>query len=246
LRRRINICAAANAEDAVAMASRDRELARLIMLTGKVTQEHLSVDEIQAISSHLKTNVPQLQPVFAPPTITSSAIQDMVARCKVIELHRVSTNDMVNSHAPVHDDILFKRGKLANACCLILSGKVAVLAGKDEFYSELGAWSIVGSDAVKLPENTYQPDFSAYVASDSVRCLWITKGEVTDLIEGKPAGTRRPKRRSKPRTGSEEEAAAAAAGYGDLKPMNQPPPDPMRTRCSHVYFYHMSYTPRLL
>lgn len=211
---------AANAEDAAAMASRDRELARLIMLTGKVTQEHLSVDEIQAISSHLKTNVPQLQPVFSSSTITTNAIQDMVAKCKVIELRRASTNDMVNSHTPANEDILFRRGKLANACCLILSGRVAVLAGKDEFYSELGPWSIVGSDAVKLADGSYKPDFTAYVVSDSVRCLWITKGEVTDLTEGKPPDSRRPKRRSRPRAASDEETAAAPVSQSESKSIN--------------------------
>lgn len=171
------------------------------MLTGKVTQERLSKEEIQAISSHLKSNVPQLRPLLDKTSVTFEDMQRMVASCKVIELRRVSTPDMVLSRSPANEDTLFRRGKLANACCLVLSGRVAVLAGKDEFYSELGPWSLVGSDAVKLPDGTYLPDFTAYIVSDSVRCLWITKSDVTDLLECGTGGAV-PKRKLKPRSGS--------------------------------------------
>mmetsp|Transcript_1144 Transcript_1144/g.1853 ORF Transcript_1144/g.1853 Transcript_1144/m.1853 type:complete len:655 (-) Transcript_1144:172-2136(-) len=172
--------------------TRDRELARLIMLTGKVAQEKLEVEETQAVASHLLSNVPQLKSMFegnigagrSPPRMED--VQAMVMKCKVMELKRQSTNDMIAMDAPANEDILFKRGKMSKACALILSGKITVLAGKDEFHSELGPWSIVGSDAVKLPEGTYLPDFTAFVSSDTVRCLWITKSEITALLNGKP------------------------------------------------------------
>ncbi|CAE7696861.1 Cnnm4, partial [Symbiodinium microadriaticum] len=188
-------------------AARDRELARLIMLTGKNCHEKLSLEEVQAISSHLMTNVPQLRPLFENSAVTVHSMQRMVTSCKVMELRRVATSDMVNSRTPTSDDTLFRRGKPANACCLVLSGRVAVLAGKDEFYSELGPWSVVGPDAVKMADGTYLPDFTSYILTESVRCLWITKSDVVELLEGKTAGVvggRQPKRRSKP--GKEESA----------------------------------------
>eukprot|EP00602_Paraphysomonas_sp_CaronLab_P000396 CAMPEP_0185032998 /NCGR_PEP_ID=MMETSP1103-20130426/21585_1 /TAXON_ID=36769 /ORGANISM="Paraphysomonas bandaiensis, Strain Caron Lab Isolate" /LENGTH=635 /DNA_ID=CAMNT_0027569117 /DNA_START=55 /DNA_END=1959 /DNA_ORIENTATION=- len=172
--------------------ARDRELARLIMLTGKVAQEKLEVEETQAVASHLLTNVPQLKSIFESntgrPAPSIEDVQTMVTKCKVMQLKRQSTNDMIAMSAPANEDILFKRGKMSKACALILSGKITVLAGKDEFHSELGPWSIVGADAVKLPEGTYLPDFTAFVSSETVRCLWITKSEITQLLSGKPDG----------------------------------------------------------
>lgn len=110
------------------------------------------------------------------------AMSKMISKCKVMELQRVSTYDQLTRNEPAQEDILFKKGKLSNASALILSGKVGILAGKEQFHSELGAWSMIGADALRSNDGTYIPDFTAFVASESVRVLWITKTDINHIL----------------------------------------------------------------
>lgn len=71
---------------------------------------------------------------------------------------------------------------------------MTVLAGRDEFKVEQGAWNVLGADALLLEvmhiafilhtvhrlticsqEGKYVPDFSAFVSSDTFRCLSLPK-----------------------------------------------------------------------
>jgi len=79
--------------------------------------------------------------------------------------------------------MLYRRGKHSNTCTLILSGKIGIYAGKDEFPSELGAWSTLAGDALLLDDAAYLPDFSAFVASDAVRMLHLTRGDYLQALE---------------------------------------------------------------
>lgn len=48
-------------------------------------------------------------------------------------------------------------------------------AGKDGFRSEAGPWSVLATDALALEEGTYLPDFTAYMATETVRCIQISR-----------------------------------------------------------------------
>lgn len=172
------------------MDQRERELARLKMLSGKVAEERLSPEEAQAITSHLTTNVPQISRLLSdsPGTnpVTPSQVQEMVtSNCKVIELSRKSHPDAVLRMMPSSEDILYKRNKPSNVCTLVLSGRVTVQAGKDLFRSELGPWSLLGADSLDQEDGSpYVPDYTAFVSSDTVRCLLITKANVQKCLLG--------------------------------------------------------------
>ncbi|CAN0496588.1 unnamed protein product, partial [Phaeothamnion confervicola] len=49
---------------------------------------------------------------------------------------------------PSPEDVLYRRGRPCNGAILVLNGRVAVLAGKDEFRSEMGAWTMLGADVL--------------------------------------------------------------------------------------------------
>ena len=53
--------------------------------------------------------------------------------------------------------------------------QVSVAAGKDGFRSEAGPWSVLATDALALEEGTYLPDFTAYMATETVRCIQISR-----------------------------------------------------------------------
>jgi CRP-like cAMP-binding protein len=154
-------------------------------LTGRNTSSKLSFEETQAIASHLKSNVNQFKNLLSSrgiEEVSMEAMTKMISKCKVMELQRVSTYDQLTRNEPTQEDILFKKGKISNASALLLSGKVGILAGKEHFHSELGAWSMIGADALRSTDGTYLPDFTAYVISDTVRVLWITKTDINHIF----------------------------------------------------------------
>lgn len=54
---------------------------------------------------------------------------------------------------------------------MILNGKLTILVGKDQFRVESGPWSVLGADALTVPEGKYVPDFTAYISSEAARII---------------------------------------------------------------------------
>jgi hypothetical protein len=48
-----------------------------------------------------------------------------------------------------------------------------VRAGKDEFESSLGPWSVLGGDSLVVKEGSYIPDYTAFIESESIRLVRI-------------------------------------------------------------------------
>ena len=57
---------------------------------------------------------------------------------------------------------------------MILSGRVDIVSGSDNFHSELGNFGVLGSKAIINREKKYYPDFAAKVVGEA-RLLRITK-----------------------------------------------------------------------
>jgi hypothetical protein len=158
---------------------RDRDLARLKLLHGAIGDDKLALEELQAVSTHLYCNVPQFAPILhdsrSKDKMTIDDLQAILAHVTVSNVDRVSTDDMLSQHHPASEDVLFTRGVATNKCILVLSGKIAVFAGRDEFRSEMGPWSLVGVDALTCAEDTFVPDYSANILSEHIRYVTFTK-----------------------------------------------------------------------
>ena len=81
----------------------------------------------------------------------------IINRSSVLELARKAPEGV----PPLPDDVLYRRGKTSTFCTLVLSGKLVVLAGKDAFRAEAGPWTVLGAEALNVPEGDYIPDFTA-------------------------------------------------------------------------------------
>ena len=105
------------------VASRDRDFARLKMLSGNLCDERLTMEEIKAIAAYLVNNVAQIQPYFAREDGKMSLleIQEIISRCPVVDVTRQSHVDLVAGNRPVPEDILYRRGKMSNTCTLIFN-----------------------------------------------------------------------------------------------------------------------------
>ena len=96
--------------------------------------------------------------------------------------------------------LLYEKNTESDACTLILNGKVVVLAGKDNFRSDVSSWSLLAVGA--LTEEAFAPDFSAYVSGGPCRCLSIRR----DMFEAAVARSKLealPKPASPKRNGTE-------------------------------------------
>lgn len=167
------------------VSSRDRDFARLKLLHGKLNDSCLTFDEVKAIASHLTSNVAGFDkvlhacnPHLGDHQFTQTELQEVIVRSELVEHERVTTQDMLSSKTPAHEDLLYQRGVQSTECTLVLSGKVMVLAGKDQFRSELGPWSLLGSDCL-ADEIGFVPDYTAFVSSENARLLKIRRSNLT-------------------------------------------------------------------
>lgn len=70
-------------------------------------------------------------------------------------------------------DLIYEKGVASDVCTLILGGKVTVIAGADEFRSDVSIWTVLGYSALQDPD--YKADFTAFVASGPCRCIQFTR-----------------------------------------------------------------------
>lgn len=111
--------------------------------------------------------------------LSDSNLEEMIAITEVSEIDGGNLETMV-----------YQKGLRSDLCTVVLSGKLTVVAGKDEFRSEIGPWSVLAIRA--LLDTNYTPDFSAYVSSRSCRCLRIHRtscnGSTMKVSKEKEAG----------------------------------------------------------
>ena len=163
----------------------DFDFTKLRRLDAEFVDERLSLEEVQAVTAHFMTNVSQLNsPAAGDENETRLLNRDemsaLVRRSRVVELRRRTKN----AHADVikDEDKIYIRGEAAAFATLVLNGKLSVLAGKDGFRAEAGPWSVLGADALTAAEGQFVPDFSAHVATESVRCIYVHRAEYARAV----------------------------------------------------------------
>lgn len=176
------------------VSTRDVDFARMMLLQGKTDSDELSKEEIQAISTHLLTNVPELKRIFeANRTPEPEEVASMLRSCNVFNVDRASSNDMVVTGCPLPSDVIYSRGSVANFAVLVLSGKIIIHAGIDCFRSEVGPWALLGCYSFTPEGKVYTPDFTAYVASEKARYVKITNKFMSMLVNRQGDASQVPK-----------------------------------------------------
>lgn len=178
--------------------NRDVDFARLRMLNPKLVGELMSATEAMAVATHLRATVPQIsqmlclvlghatrnaetgQIAYNTDAVTTEDIRKLLMSCPIVDLKRKSDEP----ERPTADDYIYRREKGTSTCTLILNGRVAVLAGKDGFRAEVGAWTTLAADALLQIEGAgpFVPDFSAFILSDNLRCMHISSSSAQALL----------------------------------------------------------------
>lgn len=149
---------------------RDIEITRTRLLDPSLLlhgDNKLSTEEIQAITAHISATA--VGDVVGNDT---KLIEELVAQSQVVEVSR-----MADEKELLDEDCLIRRGEACHTCILVLTGKVLVLAGNDQFQVELGPWTALGQDCLVNEGGEIYPDFSVYLLSDRVKYLKMTKAK---------------------------------------------------------------------
>ena len=139
---------------------------KLRLLDAKIVDETLSEDEVRAVAAHLRQNYSS-----TVEDISDQQLKRMIGATSVTELDEVQKE--AGDDLPAPSKLLYEKGMKSNVCTLVLQGKITVLAGEDNFRSDISSWSVLATGALR--EKNYTPDFSAYVSSGPCRCLQFNR-----------------------------------------------------------------------
>ena len=185
------------------------DLTKLRRLDSAVVDATLTEAEVKAIAQHLGHELKQ----------PADALMALVRRASVVDHERrTPENELDAGRPPEPSDVVYERGFPANFATLVLSGKLSVKAGVDGFRAEAGPWTLLGAGALR--DENFVPDFSAHVATDSVRCVYLSHAEKSnaprrarkDDMRRSPSRERRRLRRDR-RVG-DRRGARSALGLG--------------------------------
>lgn len=82
------------------------------------------------------------------------------------------------------NELLYEKGISSDTFTLILSGRITILVGSENFKTDLSSWSVLGASA--LHTKGWIPDYSAFVSDGPCRCIRIERDsfiESSDALE---------------------------------------------------------------
>ena len=148
------------------------EWARLRLLDTKIVDEMLTSSEISAVTAHLKTN-------HAEPfqMLTDSQITRLVSSTQVTTFP-TATQEL---HKDLPNDLLYQKNVPSDTFTLILSGKITIFVGSENFRSDVSSWSVLGSSA--LHDMQWKPDYTAFVSDGPCRCIQIHRDSFVEAMD---------------------------------------------------------------
>jgi metal transporter CNNM len=147
------------------------EWAKLRLLGSKIVDQKLTYTETKAITAHLLANYPK-----AVSPLTEDQLHYLVSEA-VITVFPAATRE-IGQELP--QDLLYEKGVRTNVCTLILSGKVTVITGADEFRTDVSFWTLLGISSLHDPQ--YEPDFTAFVCKGPCKCLQFSRENFTAAL----------------------------------------------------------------
>ena len=132
----------------------------------------LSSSEIGAITAHLKTNHSECFNL-----LTDSQLTRLVSSTPVTTLPTAVQE--LDKELP--NDLLYEKNVPSETFTLILSGKVTIFVGSENFRSDISSWSVLGIKA--LADTQWSPDYSAFVSDGPCRCLLIRRSAFVEASD---------------------------------------------------------------
>jgi len=137
------------------------DYAKLSLLDHRLgKEEEFGEQELRVMAHYLLDNISEFQGIMDDGNpLTEESLCLIIRHSEVVEKSIDSTKNTVDSSK----EYIYTRGKPCSFCILILSGKINILAGEQKFRSDAGPWTVLAPKAIFLPEDSFVPDFSAFV-----------------------------------------------------------------------------------
>ena len=168
----------------LAPATHKFDYRKLRLLEPNLSEEPLSIEEMHALSGYLfdwfKRENPNLVHPETAEELTEGMVQHMLMSAEVRVHEKQTSPDSVNI---VDLDYIYKRGEASPNCIVVLCGRLSVLSGKEQWRSDAGTFFILGAEAL-TSDSAYIPDFSAYIGTDRVRYIMMTRKDLVDATSG--------------------------------------------------------------
>ena len=79
------------------------------------------------------------------------------------------------------NELLYEKGVPSDTFTLILSGKVTIFVGSENFRSDISSWSVLGGKS--LADNDWAPDYSAFVSDGPCRFIQIRRDAFVEAAD---------------------------------------------------------------
>lgn len=147
---------------------------RLRLLDSKIIDDRLSIDEAKAVVAHLQKNHSNVVSLITEKQLYKLILEESY----VVQLHPSTEHDN-----GIPKELLYQKGKEIDFCTLILSGKITIIVGEENFHTDVSSWCLLGSGAIE--KSGYKPDFTAYVSAGDgdCRCLRILRSKFVKAID---------------------------------------------------------------
>jgi len=132
-------------------------------------QDRLSREEVVAIAAHLG------RIVFTAEKGLKLDIQTIEWLITGAIVQNRSRDSQPGVQEPNERDCVYRCGTPTDHCMLVLQGRLALRVGREGFRSEAGAFSVLATEALRPDQQTFLPDFSAFLGTPKVRFLLIAK-----------------------------------------------------------------------
>jgi hypothetical protein len=144
----------------------------LRLLDSKITDQTLSFEEARAVAAHLSINFPH---------VVSALTEHQLHRLVLETPITILPTAVRDSGRALPVELLYERNVSADFATLVLTGKVSIVAGADGFRTDVSSWAFLGQNA--LLDETYKPDFSAFVSRGPCRCIVIKRARFSAAID---------------------------------------------------------------
>ena len=98
------------------------------------------------------------------------------------KIHYYFMHQDLNKELP--NELLYEKGTPSDTFTLVLSGRITILVGSENFKTDLSSWSVLGASALQTKD--WIPDYSAFVSDGPCRCIRIGRDsfiESSDALE---------------------------------------------------------------
>lgn len=147
----------------------------LLSMDRKHGKRALSLEEAQAVTAYLLHNVREFEPFKTNPALLKALVRKSDVLDNSFVVNNASDNDIDADHSDSETSNcfnLYKKGETSSYFTLLLQGKIVAHVGAEELQTELGPWTMLGTNA--LTSDVYIPDFDAETV-DSCRLVRIQR-----------------------------------------------------------------------